>query len=779
MGQRSQLEPGDDIADRVGTVHDENELEKRASLNACSATELDDPEAHPLHSQFSSVRRSPPPFRVGRIFRVQRPLLESARGAAASVVARAAPRGRIRAWVPCCRTGGLAYAVAMLLSDSVAESSAAVKLSVFGTDVDEEALDVARIGRYPARAALDMDRRWRAHYTRNEGDAVCVSEWLRRECIFSRHELLRDRPMARMDLLVCRGVFDGVPRSRRGELAERLHFALRAGGSLLALDHVDSYPEGLFERVSAGHWVARPASRAPRPTPHDKLAGLVRRRIGLELEAPPVRGGASTLHHEALYQALPIAVSIHDTAGALRSTNPRLVALGGGRLAPAAEQRSEPDALLRRLYQEEIPSWVARVLTTGEPIFDVELSLTEAGLRHYWLCNLGPIRCGTGGLLGVAVVLQDVSALKRAEAALREADRQKDDFLALLGHELRNPMAAIRNATELLGRLEQPTPQLLRLRSIFDRQTAQTAKLIDGLLDVARVARGKFELQRVPLELVELVRQAVGDRSKQFEARDLRLLLPESQLWVEADRVRLIQILDNLISNALKFTRPQGCISIELRCLAARGCLRVEDDGDGIDSELLPHIFERFRQGRSMTSQGLGLGLALVKGLCDLHGFALTAHSHGPGRGACFQIEFALGAAPEGSPPESRVDGRSLDLLLVEDNEDVADTLAELLRAEGHRVHVVESGERGLQLLTERHPDAVLSDIGLPGMDGLTFARRIRHDPTLSKIRLVALTGFGDSATESRIIAAGFDRRLIKPVGLEALRSCLARVAVR
>jgi two-component system CheB/CheR fusion protein len=339
-------------------------------------------------------------------------------------------------------------------------------------------------------------------------------------------------------------------------------------------------------------------------------------------------------------------------------------------------------------------------------------------------------------------------------------------------------MAAIRNATELLGRLDPPTPQLLRLKSIFDRQTAQTAKLIDGLLDVARVARGKVEVRRVPLEFVELVRQAVGDRSKQFEGRQLRLLLPQAELWVEADRVRLIQILDNLISNALRFTPLQGCISIELTSAGARGCLRIEDDGDGIESELLPYIFEPFRQGRS-TSQGLGLGLALVKGLCDLHGFSLTAQSSGTGRGACFQIEFPLAAVPDSSPPESRVDGRRLDLLLVEDNEDVAETLAELLRVEGHRVERVGNAELGLQVLRERRPDVVLSDIGLPGMDGLALARSVRDDPTLSNIKLVALTGFGDAATESRIKAAGFERCLIKPVQLDALRSCLARMAVR
>jgi two-component system CheB/CheR fusion protein len=202
-------------------------------------------------------------------------------------------------------------------------------------------------------------------------------------------------------------------------------------------------------------------------------------------------------------------------------------------------------------------------------IFDVELNIEEGGQMRSWLCNLAPIHSRTGELRGATVVVQDISAARRAEAALREADRQKDEFLALLGHELRNPMAAISNATELLGRSELPTPQLLRLKSILERQTAQTAKLIDGLLDMARLGRRKVELQRVPLDLRELVRQSVDDRGRQFEGRQLRLLLPETAVWVQADRVRLIQVIDNLISNALEVTRLRGTSASSSR--ACRG----------------------------------------------------------------------------------------------------------------------------------------------------------------------------------------------------------------
>lgn len=924
MGGRRRLESGEGSADRSG--RSDCAAATGASRSSAPRVEPDASYTPALESRLSprplaSARRSPQPFRVERIFSLPHRLQHSARAAAERAIARAAQRGRGRIWVPCCKMGGVAYAVAMLLSDAAVASPSAAKLFVFGTDVDEEALDLARAGRYPASAALDMRPEWRACYTVDEGDTIRVAERLRHVCIFSRHQLLRDPPMSRMDLIVCQRVFHGVSAAKRGELLERLHFALREGGSLLALDHAEDYPPSLFDRVGAGHLVARaaaashktrsllaraaPAARAvarvrrgpvpgreapaatrsasPVPAeaapflrslgqplvlcdaslrviyashevarawgvsdaswgaPLDAIAGrlpggaeiastarvvlfgtgprevvvreaqrtflariaaadgargvsilftevtrflatatpaLVAPRLMRASEPLPVQTSVAAEElYQALYAELPVCVSMHDTGGALRSVNARLSALGADASAPADGRSPQGDAMLRRLYQDELPSWLDRVLTTGEPIFDVELDVAEAGEKRYWLCNLAPIHSRRGELLGATVVVQDISAARRAEAALHEADRQKDEYIALLGHELRNPMAAIRNATELLGRLEQPTPQLLRLKSIFERQTAQTAQLIDALLDMARVARGKVELKRVPLELLELVRQAVDDRGKQFEARELQLQLPEGELWVLADRVRLIQVLDNLIANALKFTRLGGRISIELRRLPAGARLRVEDDGDGIEPELLPVIFEPFRQGRPTTAHGLGLGLALVKGLCQLHGFAITAHSSGAGRGACFQIDFPLVPAPDEAPPASRVDCRRLDLLLVEDNPDVADTLAELLRAEGHTVEVVGCAERGLEALRERQRDAVISDIGLPGMDGLALARSLRGDPVLCSVKLVALTGFGDAATEARIKAAGFDRCLIKPVQLEALRRCLARVA--
>jgi two-component system CheB/CheR fusion protein len=376
----------------------------------------------------------------------------------------------------------------------------------------------------------------------------------------------------------------------------------------------------------------------------------------------------------------------------------------------------------------------------------------------------------------VSVVAHDITALKRADA-LRAADRRKDDFIALLGHELRNPIAAMRNATELLARLEQPTPQLRRLQGIYERQTLHTARLLDGLLDVARVARGKIRLQRAPLDMVALVSAAVDDRRAQFRARQLELRLPGGELWVSADRVRMLQIVDNLLSNALKFTSESGRIGVELVRAAKQGEIVIEDDGGGIEPEALPSIFEPFWQVRSSAeATGLGLGLALVHGLTKLHGFRITAQSEGLGRGATFRLTFPLVDAPEAVAPPSQAAHRALDLMLVEDNGDVSETLAELLEIDGHRVEVASTAELALERLGKRGFDVVLVDIGLPGMSGIELAARLRKHPELSSLALVALTGFGDAATEGRLLDAGFDRYLLKPVRFEALRHCLARV---
>jgi PAS domain S-box-containing protein len=498
-----------------------------------------------------------------------------------------------------------------------------------------------------------------------------------------------------------------------------------------------------------------------------------RRQMFEALRASEASYRTSNAELDAVYASLPVGVSIHDPSGAVRRVNRHLSLTG--------EPTVIGDALLARLYANEIPAWVQRVLATGDSIHGLELSIQEADEARAWLCNLAAIRDLDGTLLGVSAVVQDITPIKQVEQNLREIDRQKDDFLALLGHELRNPIAAIRSATELLRRIDLPAPQLPRLQRILDRQSLQTTKLIDGLLDVARITRGKVELDTAPLDVVELVRQVIEDRRSQFRERRLEVQLAEPEVWIVADRVKLVQVLDNLLSNALKFSSYGGLVRVEVHAEENNGTIVICDDGVGIEPNLLPCIFEPFRQGRprSPSAQcGLGLGLALVKGLVELHGYRLRAHSDGVGQGARFEIEFATTAPPSHSSPESSIQVRHLQVLLVEDNPDVAETLTELLVTETHDVQAASDAEAALAVLRSWRPDVILCDIGLPGMDGVAFAECVRADPELNAVCMIAMTGYGDATTRRRIDQAGFDRALIKPVESRALRSCLSRLSV-
>jgi signal transduction histidine kinase/chemotaxis methyl-accepting protein methylase/ActR/RegA family two-component response regulator len=1071
------------------------------------------------HSAFNRSAMLPrkPAFRVPRLFEFSHEALQALRGAVAASLERGRTRGRLRVWVPRCRTGTLVYAVAMLMCEAIADAGLELSLQIFGTDHDEEALAVARSGRYPVQTALGLDPSLRSRYTFDEGQSIRVAEALRELCVFSRHKLTYDAPLSRMDLLVCRRVLDRVGGPRRDQLLDGLAFSLRDGGLLVALDHKSAFRDERFVAAEEGYFRVR-ATRAknlppvppfitalalagpsgdgsPEPLIGDHARAWRRReleraelirtcaelahfvqlvgvplllcdrrlsvlhmsaeaRIGLGLSSADqgerlqalmsrmpggiavvhaaeralatqerqelvVRSGAqayvvrisagesrgvggvaivfsdvsalesaralavthqhqqaaiahvaalaatnrplSELFEEALdglFGNIPVcaagAILVRRSVGAdleltasrglgsdalsslqqlgapgdlfqtllerdrivvqapVKSASANLsftsaigcpICSGGEVVGVIALYARQPgldlpdhqrflqttahvlggavarQRMLRRLALEIDVSTalatgsdlntlggVERALRTVMPLERVELWISGAAGSGTWLrqfpdepsetdlsfwpgeleqadtvhfepaCReradlaeltiavrsgralaavvriLGHRLCPPDpdlreGLHRVASMMADFlkrlnmlqalqrsestyrqsseqlqssySSLQRVEASLREADRQKDDFLAMLGHELRNPLAAMRNATDLLRPAAGASPALERLQTIFERQTQQMSKLIDGLLDVARVSHGKVDLQRTIVPLCELVRQVVGDRQHQLRDRRVELRLPERELWLAADRVRLVQIFDNLLTNACKFTLAGGRVSVEVSETSDGGALCVSDDGVGIDRDLLPSVFEPFRQGPGAGGHeqaGLGLGLALVKGLADLHGFRLQVKSEGRGRGAQFRLDFPLVEAPEAAPPESRVELKPLELLLVEDNRDIADTLAELLVTSGHRVSVVGTGEEAIDALRARRPEVVLCDIGLPGIDGLTLASLVRRDPALAHLKLVALTGFSDASTRERIEEAGFDRLLIKPVQLDTLRDCLARV---
>jgi signal transduction histidine kinase len=382
---------------------------------------------------------------------------------------------------------------------------------------------------------------------------------------------------------------------------------------------------------------------------------------------------------------------------------------------------------------------------------------------------------------------KEVSERTRAEQALQEADRNKDEFLAMLAHELRNPLAPILNALQLM-RMKSSEPQSQWAREIIERQLASLTRLVDDLLDVSRITRGKITLTREPLELSTLIMRAVETIEPLIQERGHELLLqiPTETLRIDGDATRLTQALGNVLGNAAKYTDRGG--RIELRCSrqAAEIEIRVRDNGIGIADELLPRIFDLFTQldrRSDQSSSGLGIGLALVRRLVEMHGGSITAHSAGTGAGSEFVIRLPLlpdtVARPE-EPAEPPYDQDepviSRRILLADDNADALESLATVLRLRGHEVYSAPNGAIALETAVRHIPDVALLDIGMPLLDGYEVARRIRAQEWGKAITLVALTGWGQESDRRRSQEAGFDTHLVKPLDLEKLTRLLAQL---
>jgi two-component system CheB/CheR fusion protein len=407
--------------------------------------------------------------------------------------------------------------------------------------------------------------------------------------------------------------------------------------------------------------------------------------------------------------------------------------------------------------------------------------LRKDGSRVDVAVTVSPVKDERGRVIGASTVARDITERKRTEQALRDASEQKDQFLAILGHELRNPLAAIRGAAELLKLTHGGDPRLQRTQSILDRQTSHMAKLLDGLLDVSRIIRGKITLEAELVDVCAVLRDLVQDYAEQVDRKGLaiQLELAAAPLWVMGDRVRLGQIFGNLLANALQFTQAPGTITIAAETDEDRAVIAVRDTGAGIAPELLPHLFEPFRQGTQpidRASGGLGLGLALVKGLVELHDGDVHAWSDGQGQGAVFTVRLPLVPVPEPEAGRQRGPRGPQRVLVVEDNLDMAELLREMLVRSGHDVAMAHNGPQALELARELQPDLILCDIGLPGgMSGYDLARTIRADEKLRRTFLVALTGYGRPEDRAEADAVGFDAHLVKPVSVAAIHQLLDR----
>ena len=388
-----------------------------------------------------------------------------------------------------------------------------------------------------------------------------------------------------------------------------------------------------------------------------------------------------------------------------------------------------------------------------------------------------------GTLRGYAKITRDLTDQRRVEA-LEEAQRRTNEFLAMLAHELRNPLAPIANALRLLARTPTSDPTELWVRDVLERQTAQMSRLVDDLLDVSRVTRSAMVLDRKPLDARRSLRNAL-DAARQWmeEARHrVTLAIAEERLEIDGDEVRLNQVFQNLLHNAAKYTPPGGEIHVAARREGDEAVISVRDNGVGMTPELAASAFEIFRQGSQSLDRphgGLGVGLTRVQRLVQLHGGSVEAKSEGQGRGSEFIVRLPLRQEPEivdaASIPaeEPHKAGTPRRVLVVDDNQDAAHALRLLLQTDGHEVMVAADGAAGLALAREHRPDVVLLDIGLPTLSGYEIATRIRADPALKGTVLVAVTGYGQMHDRARASASGFDHHLVKPVEFRALQELL------
>ena len=457
----------------------------------------------------------------------------------------------------------------------------------------------------------------------------------------------------------------------------------------------------------------------------------------------------------------------------------------------------ENEALLGRMLRGELADFVIENRyrrRTGEPVW-VRKS-----------CSL--VRDGRGAPRGMVALVEDVSLRRqmeqsvreserrarlraaqleavlaerrRAEEALREADRRKTEFLALLSHELRNPLAPIRNGLLVLERTPPDSEPARRVLEVLRRQTAQLSRLVDDLLDLSRITHGKIDVQLARLDAREVARRACADLRGLFDERGVELVVAEAEepLWVDADAARLGQMLGNLLHNALKFTPPRGRVRVEAARRGGACELTVRDTGVGLAPGEVGRIFEPFIQGaRSTGAQGgLGLGLALVRELAAKHGGTVRAASDGPGKGAAFVVALPLAAAPAGAAPGRPEPARSaaLRVLIVDDNADAGTTLADLLALGGHAVTVALTGAEAIAAVAAAPPEVLLCDIGLPDMSGHDVIRAIRGMPAGRGIHAVALTGYALPGDRDAALAAGFDAHFPKPAPTDGLLAVLA-----
>jgi len=506
-------------------------------------------------------------------------------------------------------------------------------------------------------------------------------------------------------------------------------------------------------------------------------------------------------HLAAIVQSSDDAIVSKTLEGIIRSWNRAAERLFG---YTAEEAVGQPIALIIPPERVQEEQEILQKLRRGGRIDHFEtVRVAKSGRRIDVALTISPICNANGVVVGASKIARDITErkaseqaqqrtigeLRRAQEALREADRRKDEFLAVLAHELRNPLAPIRYAVAMARKDGRPDAERLQAQAIIERQVEHMGRLLDDLLDVSRITRGTLILRRSTVDLAAVVAAAQESARPLIEARGHTLLvqLPAEPLRLVADPVRLAQVLANLLINAAKYTDPGGRIELEARRKGGELMIAVRDNGIGISAEMMPRVFTLFAQASPALERsegGLGIGLALVRGLLALHDGSVSVHSGGVGLGSEFLVRLPIGnpgdteSVSEANAP-AHAAARPLRVLVADDNCDSVETCAALLEASGHEVSVAHTGREAFDLACRLEPDALLLDIGMPELNGYQLAQRIRGTSWGRRALLIAITGWGQEQDKQRAQAAGFDRHLTKPIDPSGLEALLQSVAAR
>jgi PAS domain S-box-containing protein len=594
-------------------------------------------------------------------------------------------------------------------------------------------------------------------------------------------------------LLAAHGAPEALLESIRHVAADSGEPAARAARERRPLDQEsDVESECLLPLLREDRTLGVLAVRAGRPqrlSPEERgLAAAIAERCADALARAFVYEEARRAEHrlQSVIDRLPVGIILARPPHAdLVLTNEAMARVwradrcGDG--APRMRRATFPDG--RPVAHEDWP--LMRALR-GEVVDSQELRITRDDGTEGWVdVRAAPIRRDDGTVEAAVAATVDVTAEKAARAAADEASRAKDEFLAMLGHELRNPLAPIVTALDLM-RL-QGGGGFERERAVIERQVSHLVRLVDDLLDVSRVVRGALHLERAPVEVAAVVASAIEVAGPFVEERKHRLTVsvPQAGLLLDADAERIAQVLTNLLTNAAKYTPSGGSITVLARADAEDIVIEVADDGVGIGPELLPVVFDAFTQGRQgldRSEGGLGLGLAIARQLIVAHGGTIEARSDGPGRGTTMVVRLPRAQAPssaDGCPQVAALPGWRLPsrrVLLVDDNADAAKLLHVVLMQLGHEVQTAVDAPSALQLVQTFTPDIAFLDIGLPVMDGYELTRQLRRMPRFAATPLVAVTGYAQYDDRRRAFASGFDEHLAKPLGLDRVLECIERL---